>query len=237
MASSDYSQTFEQKFIEVVELLLKQQNEAENRRETVEREQRELLEQLDQRIHALTQLVEATSTDGFGAKQPEPSRAGNSAAKPPSHIADDPSTNALSEWERQKNMLLSGLEPQGEVRALASDQVAPDGSSLAPADASSAVPAAATHDWIEQLDPNDPALSDEDARRDLVGRLRKLEVELSLERAKLARERSELDAQLNELQRAERQLANGQSAEASGKRKDQGKVDRMLRFLGRKSSE
>ena len=91
-----------------------------------------------------------------------------------------------------------------------------------------------SHDWIEHLDPNDPALSDDGERRSLVARLRKLEVELSLQRATLARERSDLDAQRNDLKRAERQQGIDQVHVADDGDKEQGKMNRMRRFLGRK---
>lgn len=236
MSNTESSSMSENKFVEVVELLLKQQHDAEARRESAEREQLSLLTQVQARLDSLGELIEAFSAAEKAFPMPKTSVAPVAAAKPVAAARSSGPSDALSEWERQKQLLLQGLESPSEPSSTHTDtqtESAPPEVHTTPSEPSTN--AAAAYDWIEHLDLNDPALLDEDERRNLVARLRKLEVELSLERATLARERSELDAKLSDIRRNERQQGIDQALAADGKNKEQGTVNRMLRFLGRKT--
>ncbi len=237
MVTTETTSTFENKFIEVVELLLQQQLVADSRRESSDREQMAMLEHLQNQLQTLMHCVEMISPPVNVSHRQETTQAGIApVAKsvPPTSTAA--SSSALSEWERQKQTLLQGLETQLDSEASTAYSTMANGLPEAPANqADSVIKEHTSHDWIEHLDPNDPALSDDGERRDLVARLRKLEVELSLERAKIARDRSELDGQLNDMKRAERQQGIDLEQAADGKNKEQGTRNRMLRFLGRKS--
>ena len=81
-------------------------------------------------------------------------------------------------------------------------------------------------DWLDHLDPQDPALDDAEVRKMLVARLRKIEVELSLERAQLARDRSELELRTIELERLQAAAHRRESRSSRGK---SGWVRRMMR--------
>ena len=237
MATNETTSMFETKFIEVVELLLSQQLTADTHRESADREQMVILEQLQTQLETLTQRVEMLSSPGSIGERNETAAVVSRVVKAsPPTFAAAASSGALSEWERQKQLLLQGLETQLDsesATAQATNTNRVSGTDVHQDDP--VIREQTSHDWIEHLDPNDPALSDDGERRNLVARLRKFEVELSLERAKIARDRSELDAQLNELKRAERQQGIDLVQAADGKNKEQGSMNRMLRFLGRKS--
>lgn len=226
MSAPEISSTFDERFIELVELLLEQHLASESRRESADSQQLEVLNQVQSQISTLARCVEALaqgSVPSVRIGSTEQNRTDNSNSSP-----------ALTEWERQKQLILQGLDPNISA---ADPTTSPTEQTPAPSfnKACEPVPAEPTsHDWIEHLDPNDPALSDDSARRELVARLRKLEVELSLQRAKLARERSEFETQLNEFEQARRQQGFELSSVQEGDKKDSGRVDRMLRFLGRK---
>lgn len=232
MTLADHSADFESKFIEVVQQLLQQQITAESRREAVETEQKAALETIRTQLRELTSQIDQLNAGVARDVQAPAPRPAPTVAPSKAHANGNggPKTSeALSEWERQKQAILQGLDlecdaapgaPNAQVpeEPAASTEPTPDGEST-------------PHDWIEHLDPNDPALVDDNERKQLVYRLRKLEVDLSLERAKLARERTELDEKISDWERSERERARA----ANGNSKDRGKKDRLFRFLGKQT--
>lgn len=214
MTDPETTATSEDRFIEVVELLLQQQEVAEARRESAARIQQEVLEQLQIQFVEMTRRFDAViETSQAIAKQVS---------------ANNGPMGALSEWERQKQMILMGLDPNSAAEAKPAPKPPAEENRETNESGSSNQD---SHAWLEHLDPNDPVLNDETERKNLVARLRKLEVELSLQRAKLARERSELDMQIAEFEKTQRQFLD---AGGDGGRKDSDRTDRMFRFLGKK---
>ncbi len=240
MTSTETTSAFDNRFFEVVELLLEQQVASDSRRESAELEQRQAFDQLQSQLMIMTQVVEALAQASLSAI-PGNSGASESSSNRISSTGNSVLANdSMTEWERQKQLLLQGLDPNyvPETSADAVDKA--DSAALAATanPAEKVIPETTSHDWIEHLDPNDPALSDDNARRELVARLRKFEVELSLQRAKIARERSDLETQMSEFDKAKRQLGHELVNSEDGEKKlPTTRADRMLRFLGRKKEK
>jgi hypothetical protein len=231
MTLADHSADFESKFIEVVQQLLQQQIAADSRREAAESEQKVAWEKIQTQLCELTLQIDQLSAGASRDVQSAAPRPAQPVVQPhpnPHSNGSPKKCEALSEWERQKQAILQGLDVEsGEASdATAAEPHNESASIAAPTQNGDSAP----HDWIEHLDPNDPALIDDNERKQLVYRLRKLGVDLSLERAKLARERTEVEEKVSELERTEKE-----KAKANGNAKDRGKKDRLFRFLGKQT--
>jgi hypothetical protein len=225
MTAPTTNETFDERFIEIVELLLEQQIAAEDRSDKANRQQLDMLDQLQTQLTRLSMRFESMGHLPAAPSEGSKSQSSDSAKN---------TTSGMSEWERQKQLIMQGMDPNEAIQMPPPAEEPKEAVADLPASSESAPAETTSHDWIEHLDPSDPALADDQARRELVARLRKLEVELSLQRAKLARERTELDEQFAELKRLQRQQAVEPVDSDEPGRPTAGRVDRVLRFLGRK---
>ncbi len=240
MTSPETTPAIDNRFFDVIELLLERQIASDSRRESAELEQRAALEQLQSQLLIMTQVVEALAHSSQACAGENPGTSGLSSNQYSAKSNSTPVNDSMTEWERQKQLLMQGLDSdQGFGTPAAEAENAESAASAEFANPVGKVISETTsHDWIEHLDPNDPALADDEARRELVARLRKLEVELSLQRAKIARERSDMETQLSEFEKSKRQLGHELVATTDGeKREPASRADRMLRFLGRKKDK
>ncbi len=230
-----------EKFVELVELLLEQQAASETRRESAEREQVELLERILSKLIALTEASTSSVAPSTASSNPSSTppttttRQENAVSK--SQEGGKHHSAAWADWEEQKQQLLQefsddelGKSECGQGNVPATNVIELPTQSAGP-DLQETVKSIQSLDLLERfehLDANDPALHDEEVRRQLVARLRKIEVDLSLECAQLARQRSTLDQKVTEFEHQQKLMESKEDEPKSHERK----VWRMVRFLG-----
>ncbi len=210
-----------EKIVELLEALRRDHARAESKRQASECELRKMLEVLHSELgrvangllkHPVGPAVGGVNGHAAGpAKRAE--RSGSPSSARESHAA------GLEDWEREKERLLQQWSQGDEAHGLRlPDPRTVECSEIVCEDVSNPTDDARGIDWLsylEHLDPDDPALHDDDVRRQVVARLRRLEVELSLERAQLARMRTELEGRVIEFNHDQRILETKQQAASS----------------------
>jgi hypothetical protein len=254
MSTSDTAAQTSDKFVELLTLLLDHQASAETRRQSHHQDQTSRFQRIEAQLDRLLARLDEIGTISPSpspsrestamsispaARKPDPGPARSQPAPAaPAHSA------AWADWEQQKQQLLQELgqshpddgtlgahAPAAGTGCLELGNAIPQETSPAEFEGAPADRRLDNHylleqiDQIEHLDPADPALHDDEIRRQLVAKLRKVEVDLSLERAHLARQRSDLEARIAEF---EQQRKNSETRDEVSQSRE-GKLWRIVR--------